>query len=273
MGTMCCTLGPAVLSSTILYGARVIHDDSVVHVLGYQNKASSFGPNAMILPVPAARKLSQANMLDMQEFPGVLLDYEASYRRPMMLSADSVVGSALRGAKSVEVFSKGSYTVVLAEDALDIMGALERVPADRRIKNPNPKIFEAYSRMYPGWPIAVCCWSGELEPEPLVWWYEPMFKDRLFLPALDAHDGEPPNPRAKVKLDHMLVWGAQHGEQTARFRRPVPETLQPFFVPRFNAMPLKHQQMINGDFWINLSGKGLPERCMPPEHRVKLDWF
>jgi hypothetical protein len=62
--------------------------------------------------------------------------------------------------------------------------------------------------MYPGQPIAVCCWSGEAVPEPLLWWYEPTDKNNLFIPTMDAHDGFAPNLEAMVDTDHVISVGS-----------------------------------------------------------------
>jgi hypothetical protein len=49
--------------------------------------------------------------------------------------------------------------------------------------------------------------SLTIDAEPLLWWYEPKDPSHLFMPALDAHDGLPPEPGSDVDVDHVLVVG------------------------------------------------------------------
>ncbi len=74
---MCCTLGPAQLSKTILYAGESSREGRTIHVLGYQNRAEnrSPGPNAMILPFPAAASMGRDNVLDLRSAPTVLEEY------------------------------------------------------------------------------------------------------------------------------------------------------------------------------------------------------
>jgi hypothetical protein len=81
------------------------------------------------------------------------------------------------------------------------------VPAARRPNLPFRFVSEL-SQLYPDWPIALCCFEGgSIAPEPLFWWFEPRYPNVLFAPAIDAHDGNPPNPSAIVVRDHTIVFG------------------------------------------------------------------
>jgi hypothetical protein len=130
---MCCTLQPARLSSTILYATSTRYrkpgwdEARLVHVLGYQNKAESQGPNAMILPLPTKAELGRENMLDMTEAPRVFEAYIAARTTRML-------GAALQSSP-VDVFSKGSYTVVLAREP-----GLMRCSKSRWRKGPRTQI-------------------------------------------------------------------------------------------------------------------------------------
>ena len=184
---MCVSMNESEMSKTIVYAAPAMLGGKVVHVLGYQNQARSEGPNAMVLPFPTAAKMGPNNMVDMTECPGLLTDLRAITTPMARGGARSFSGS--RGL--VQVFALGSYHVVLAEDARDIAGALKRVPGEKR-PTAKPGFFDAYYDLYPGQPVAVCCWAGNVAPEPLLWWFEPTDPDTLFFPGVDAHDGEPP---------------------------------------------------------------------------------
>lgn len=263
---MCCTLRPATLASTILYASEVQHEGRKVHVTGYQNKAESPEPNAMILPIPARSKLGPDNMLDMREAKHVLTDYHLTCR-PVLLGSSVVYGSRSLTKSAPIVFDKGSYTVVLAERATDIPSVLDQVPASKRIQNPNPEIWEAYDQLYPGWPVAVCCWAGQVEAEPLFWWYDPMYEKHLFMPALDAHDGEPPQLDTEVAVDHFLITGHDRGGYEVRFRAKPPDTIRPFLAPRVDTITFD-DYMPNGDFWVRPGS--LPERLSPRDISAKI---
>ncbi len=122
---------------------------------------------------------------------------------------------------SLDVFESGSYTVVLSRDArlTEIREALHGLPSGKRMEVdvPKAKIFAAYKKLYPGWHIAICVWEGHVEAEPILWWYDPMpeYKDRHFLPGLDAHDGRPPDLGAEVRADHTLIIGVAADDHRA----------------------------------------------------------
>lgn len=115
------------------------------------------------------------------------------------------VQAGFSNSLDVQVFNKGSYTVVLATSAAAIPDALSRVPENKRPQI-NREIFEAYDKWYPGWTFALCCFDSSLQtPEPLVWWYRPRNPDQIFFPALDAHTGRAPVLNSLVDVDHRLV--------------------------------------------------------------------
>lgn len=235
-------------SNTILYAAEVNdRQGETVHVLGYQNTAQnnvkhlnrisyplsglagfwnklrdifSFrrvspsageaGGNAMILPFPCVpRTMSRQNVLDTESCPHILKDM-AKAVKPMPTARSLGFASQSYGAAPVEIFeAAGIYTVVLAQDARDIPAALGQVPEEKRPK-PNPELFEAYAKWYPDWTIALCCFNNEdlKEARPLLWWYQPLNPEKLFLPAVDCHTGKVPKLEAKVMVDHTLAVGS-----------------------------------------------------------------
>lgn len=237
---MCITFGPAHLSSTLLYAAEVFHDGRTVHVLGYQNSVENraSGPNAMILPFPSAEPMTSANILDTSGCPKILKDYAdtlVSRRRSRSFSdSDGLL------SKGVQVFDSGHYTVVLADKPTEIPRALGLVPKARR-PEPNANVLAAFEQIYPGWPLALCCFdSGEMpKPDPLLWWYVPKRKDLLFLPALDAHDGNAPRLDAQVQVDHTIMVGSHEGcrgGSPVRFKDDIPEKVQPFLVDQITGL-------------------------------------
>ncbi|NJM53494.1 MAG: hypothetical protein HC846_08980 [Blastocatellia bacterium] len=222
---MCCSVSPNVevkFSDTILYAAEVVNlQDKTVHVLGYQNRAQnniknfSVSPvkfwnkfknifsspeneqgNAMILPFPAVpRTMSKENVLDTEKCPKILKDIAEALKPPPPRSQGFQLQSQGSERATVQVFeAAGIYTVVLADDARAIPDALDQVPKEKRPKL-NPELFDAYAKWYPDWTIALCCFNNDdlQEALPMLWWYGPMFPEKLFLPALDCHTGSIPS--------------------------------------------------------------------------------
>ena len=209
---MCCTFRPAALSKTILYSGEAEHERRLVHVIGYQNRARNLhdGPNAMILPFPAAKAMGPRNCLETTSLRWMMNDLAESVRPPPRRAfGGEMRGMKLGSAKAVTVFDSGEYTVVLAEDARDIPSALSRVHPAKR-PDLNEEIFDAYAKWYPDWPVALCCFLSrkEVEAEPLLWWFEPKDDKVLFAPALDAHTGHAPDLKAQVQVDHSVVFGS-----------------------------------------------------------------
>lgn len=254
---MCITVGAAELEKTILLAHSVEQEGCTLNVLGYQNVAKNRdrGPNAMVLPFPAARPMSQENCIDLTGHADLFKRY-AELVRPVQRGRALTKGGFLN---HVEVFDSGSYTVVLASDAKDIPSALERVREGRRPR-PHPELFHAYDLWYPGWPVALCCWEGHIEAEPLLWWYEPLpeYREQHFLPGLDGHDGRVPDPaRKSVPVDHVIVVGSETtgslGPTATRVRDSVPESIRPFLPDHVYGGAL-HRQMKNGDWSLPKTG-------------------
>jgi hypothetical protein len=159
---MCITLREAELSNTKLYAGEARRGDTYVHVIAYQNKATTKGPNAMILPLPAAVMPGPENVVDTPGFKRFLDDI---HRATEIL--DSRAMGPTWESPQAQVFDVGSYTVVLAASPRAVPEALARVPANKR-PAVNALVLGAFEKLYPGWPLAVCCWDGSVETEPLL---------------------------------------------------------------------------------------------------------
>ena len=261
---MCCTSGPSRMKNTILYAGEATHPVTgrYIHVQAYQNEAQNLqdGPNAMILPFPAGAPLTRENIVDTRDCPDFLKDM-AEAIAPKYLGTRRGMKS-LKYSDAADVFESGSYTVVLASSPGQIPEALERVPANKR-PAPNLPLYAFYGRAYPGQPIAVCCWDGAIKPEPLLWWYEPAEPGMLFLPALDAHDGQPPRA-GPVKVDHTLLFGSKlhdAGTTWAHGFRDIPPAMQGVLPVCVNGTTVK-RSMSNGDFFMPV---GAIYGRVPPE--------
>jgi len=110
----------------------------------------------------------------------------------------------------VRIINFDVYTIVVARDAADIETVLnsDAVPEERR-PTISAAMIQAYTEWYPGWAIAVCCFSTT-EPKvakPLLFGYRPTKQDdpdMFFIPTLDAHDGGVPDLTADVEVDHTI---------------------------------------------------------------------
>jgi hypothetical protein len=250
---MCISINPAELTNTILLAHSVEHEGRIVNVIGYQNVAKNkgAGPNAMLLPFPSAAPMSQANCLDLSAHPDLFKRYAALLKPETRGRSRSF---SPPDDDLAEVFESGSYTVVLASNATAIPDAISRVPEHKRPRL-HPELFDAYKLWYPGWSMALCCWDGTIEAEPLLWWYEPLpeYRDRHFLPGLDGHDGKVPDPAKKdVDVDHVIVIGSHTtgslGPTAGKVRDSVPPELRRFLPDHVYGGRL-HRPMMNGD-WV-----------------------
>ena len=253
---MCCTIGrvAAKLTGTHLYVGEAEKDGKTVHVMAYQNKAESAGPNAMVLPFPTSAEMSEDNVIDTRKFKHFLQDItNASQRHTKGMSNDGMLRSrrfgAVAGAAAV-VFDVGSYTVVLADEVGQIPEALTRVKAARR-PTVSDAFLEGYGEFYPDQPIAVCCWQGSIKSEPLLWWYEPKDKSQLFIPTMDAHDGNAPQLHQQVKTDHIISVGTHNrrGGHEVFYHDEIPDTVKSLLPPSVSGAKLP-TWMENGDCFV-----------------------
>ena len=261
---MCCTVFPAILSSTILLAHQIEHEGKRVNVLGYQNhaknKAYPVTTNAMILPIPSAAPMGPQNCIDMTGAEKVFHEYEDCLR-PRTRGGFKGVAVAAGPAGDLQVFESGSYTVLLTKSVnlTALREAMAALPEDKRLELDfaQAKVFSSFRKLYPDWHIAICLWNGEIHPEPLLWWYEPMaeFVGKHFLPGLDAHDGNPPDPSLKsVPIDHTIVVGAPkerpewyNNAQSAVEK--TPEHLRKWLPSNIYGRLMQGMQARNGD-WV-----------------------
>jgi hypothetical protein len=205
---MCMSARPSVMSRTLIYSGEAIHNEKYVHVLAYQNSANSQGPNAMILPFPTSQEMGPENIVDTTQFSRFLKDITNASRIDTL---SDMLGGRLNSTRSFTkaavIIESGSYTVVLAHDPKDIPDTLAKLPENKRVEI-SDAFLEGYAALYPDQPIAVCCWNGNIKAEPLLWWYEPADKDNLFIPTMDAHDGNAPVPNSLVGVDHNISVGS-----------------------------------------------------------------
>jgi hypothetical protein len=253
---MCCTFTASEMSDTRIYVGEAKRQGKLVHVLAYQNAALTRGPNAMVIPFPTETRMGEENVIDTRNFKSFLKDIgEASRhitkgfsgRRGMTLGAASFNCDSL-----AEVFDVGSYTVILADNVFQIPEALARVSAEKR-PSVTTDFLIGYGELYPDQPIAVCCWNGSIEAEPLMWWYEPVNNQQLFIPTMDAHDGKAPKVGARVYTDHLISVGSTDGNMGNKVHysqaKQIPADVKDLLPLHVHGKKLE-QSLPNGDCFV-----------------------
>lgn len=169
-------------------------------------KSTTTSGNAMILPIPDA--VANIELIDTTTCPNFLKDIRSALTPRTRGGLRR--GGAADSAKSVRIIEFDVYTIVIAKNAKDLTKVLksDAIPAERRPAL-NDEIIKAYTKWYPNWAIAVCCFNNTdaKRAKPLLFSYEPTKqtdKDFLFVPTLDAHDGKAPDLSAQVDVDHTI---------------------------------------------------------------------
>lgn len=270
-------MAPAAFTGTkiCLNATRVPELGGLVHVLMYQNTvASSAGPNAMLLHLPAD-DIGQKNFIDTRRFPHILDDMVDVMMPRARGGAKSMGGTREFSSSRVQMFEVGIYTILLARDASDIPSALNRVPANKRPKV-NRALFDFYASEYPGYAVALCCFdnSNSKEAEPIMVWYRPANRSgRYRLPALDCHTGAVPDLNAQVQTDHWVFMSTNvmQGGHGVRYREEgaIPPHVRAL-LPNKVYGAYFGDRMQNGDFGIlqpehlALGSKSKITRLPPP---------
>lgn len=251
---MCCSFTPSKMSDTHLYVGEAEKDGKTVHVLAYQNTAKSSGPNAMVIPFPTDMAMGPANVIDTSAFKSFLKDISDA---SMIVSKG--FNSALIGSRSLtssrgiaQVFDVGSYTVILAENVSQIKEALKKVVPEKR-PEVSKNFLYGYDELYPHQPIAICCWNGSVKAEPLMWWYEPRDTKTLFIPTMDAHDGQAPNVDSLVSTDHIISVGSVGPTDGSKVFynsiNKIPSQVMDLLPSHVHGMQMKHREW-NGDSFV-----------------------
>lgn len=250
---MCVSNNKAQFTGTKGYVGEAQTPGGLVHVLGYQNKAQNkvTGPNAMILHFPAKEAMTSANVINLEN---------KTFLKEMCLLVETEISRG-KGIQSnshkVEIFESGAYTVVLSNKPTLINEALKSVPKEKR-PDINPELMAWYEAAYPGYSVAVCCFSSdkETDAEQMFWWYKPMNEAELFFPAIDAHDGGVPNLAEKVLIDHTITCSIIELSSEARNIQDITHMHEKlgdnkkFFNDKLLGQSFRSQYVSNGDFVI-----------------------
>lgn len=182
--------------------------------------------NAIILPIPAKHGTMGAHsIIDASLVPSALRDIALAAEKTEA-SRDAARDQDVRRTRAFAagVADGDVYTVLIvhavqraAEDSGFLRDLLREVPAERRPPL-QTKLFAEHAKWYPQWPLAVCCFSNEIEMEtmPIVLRYEPLKPELLFAPGLVGYDGGAPDWKETARLDHTVAFATQE------MRRGVP---------------------------------------------------
>ncbi len=189
---MCVTLAPALISGTQTYvHATTDGDGRDVHVCAYQNEATSFGPNCMLLNF-AGTNLELAR--GPEHTRGLMDDVTRNLEELIPVPRER---SAFSFGRSYTIEDYGMYTVVLAQRPTDILSVLEgdEIPDDRRpARTPQlEQMVDFYMATFPDDSFVLACFNGKVKVEhPIVVSYAPYDSNVLTIPGLDGHDGKLP---------------------------------------------------------------------------------
>lgn len=167
--------------------------------------------NAMLLPIPD-KNYRNVQIIDTTSCPNFLSDIQKLVAPPIMAFSDG--RGARRGiAKNVEarIVEFDVYSIVIASDLYSLQVALRKVDLARRPELPKDML-AAYAKWYPGWTLSLWCFNNtdKKKAKPALIQYDPTAqkdKNDFFIPTLDAHDGNAPDLKAEVALDHTVFVG------------------------------------------------------------------
>lgn len=273
---MCVSIHASEMRATKIYAGEAIRDGKYVHVLSYQNEAVSLssGPNAMILPIPAVGELGPKNAIDTRQFPKFIGDIAETTKLPTL----GFGGKSLRSeAQAAQVFDVGNYTVALGSSIWNALEACLSIPQDKRPTGINPEIVSNLAKLYKDWSFAICCWKGDIKPEPLLWWFEPKYPHVLFAPGLDAHDGNPPLAGSPVPVDTIITFGSTlkpTGFAPIRYSGKIPTEVASL-LPTYAVGQKINSLLLNGDYsypTANFTGTVGWDTLPSPALRVFPEW-
>lgn len=288
---MCISVGGnAHFTGTGVHAARIKHPNTgrLVHTLGYTVDASvpdyswitgkpkpASSARALFIAVPAKKEtLTPDNMIDTTGIEKFIRNQgEQLFPEPASRNADAPMSWSPM-EKGVTVSECGKFTVVTADNARKIHGALSLVREDRRPVVPAPFLGHM-QQMYGGadWSFVLACFNEEIgDTATFFLWYEPQDETELFLPGFDEHTGNKlPMAGEPVKLDHIItvyapdmVGGTEISYE--QFDAVAANGFIPTCVRGFDARELTAD---NGDFAVQLdhlkeTGTLKVRRKMPP---------
>lgn len=239
---MCITSKRADLSKTKILSYKL---DNGKHLLSYKNivKNRAGVPNCMLLAIPG--KVTKEDFIDTTSFGDFFKDFETSMPRERSLSKSF---ATLDFSEPVHL-TLGLYEILIAENAKDIPGAIEKISQEKRPEI-DQELINWFSNYYAGWNIVLCCFNENIESQPIMFTYEPKDPDFLYFPAVDSH-GETPDLEEFVEVDHSLYYNGSHFDVV--YSKEVPN-----YMPK--SLSMTHYtdvKMRNGDWFFDIKNHKL----------------
>lgn len=229
---MCVTLGHAEITGTEVYGYVAPEVDGAVrHTVGYQNKAKNLtnAPNCMFLNYPGTdlqlvKPATHTHNL-MSDVTSSLLE---------IIEVETSRSGGMPGGRSVTIEEYGDYTIVRAQNPLDILDALKQVREDRRpvIDDRLVRMANHLARVKPHDSILMGCFDGQVRPKhPIAVSYLPNDPAVLAVPGLDGHNGGLPTIGAPVKRRFKVAFGVYGMPHGYRVYYRDKHTVSPLWAP------------------------------------------
>ena len=225
--------------------------------------------NCLIIPLMG--RWESILLLNTADTPAILSDISKALQ---VQPRAKTLGLGLRGMGAVGrmVFLKFDvYDIVIAERASRIADVIGQIDAQKR-----PAVDSEVFHVLEDWyrcPVALCCFkkSEAAEAKPVAFAFVPTNPDRLVVYTLDGHDGRPPDPSARVNLDHTIFVGSHRTPKqyaaTINYADKIPKHLRPYVLDRAMGMAMM-DELINGDIVFDTTavrkGHFKGERLLPP---------
>lgn len=239
----------------------------------HQAPAEIFPAEGNCLIIPLMGHWNSIKLLNTAATPELLNDVAKALEPPPVPSDIQVRELCATFGDGIKILQFDIYDIVLAENAQSIPTVLDRVSENKR-----PKVNDAVFASFKDWykcPVALCCFnSAEAgEAKPLAFAFEPLKPDELMVYTLDGHEGEAPNLKAHVRLDHKIFVGSylMNGTQgqvgEVNYSDSIPAELNPYLLDKVMGVSI-HNSMENGDITFKTddvrSGKLKGARTLPP---------
>jgi len=243
---MCIVSAEAKLSKTRILSMAL---DNGRHILSYSNKVQNLSGqrNSMILAIPG--EVKEEWFYDTTEYNKFMEDIEDRAH----LSFESSKGINYRGAlgmksKGFSRFGVGMYDIITTKDLNDVTREIDITM----------ELLDFFHNHYKGWTFVVCMFSGEkeMDAQPIMFEYEPMYPQWLYFPTMDSHDGQAPDFIHPVDMDHSLMYEypglADRVVHNMKFDQKVPEILKRrnYVSTKWNTEDTGKQ--INGDMYLHI---------------------
>lgn len=194
---MCITTSSAEMSQTKILSISL---DNGNNFIAYSNKVVDLSgkTNSMILPVFG--KTNQTLFYDTTKYSKFLnqIVKKADLDNYLGMKARS---ASLSKSLTLEEFNLGKYTIGISESFNEVEEFLARHGVEI---NSELRLF--FIDSYANCSFVVCVFNGDMESQPIAFEYEPINKDIIFFPTMDAHTGGAPKLTEKVDMSHTLVY-------------------------------------------------------------------